>query len=778
MTAATRYQNFEEFFLTATENSPYPYQKRLAELPTPSIIDVPTGAGKTEAAILGWLWHRLRGSERMPRRLIYCLPRRTLVEQTRDRVAMWIERLNLENRIGVAVLMGGVGDTDLEKRPEQEYIIIGTQDMLISGALNRAYGTSPYRWPVVFGLLNNDCMWVMDEVQIMENALPTSVQLDAFRKSYKVFGEHHTIWMSATIIPKWLNTVDAPRQEMIRVGLGDEDRRHDSLKKRNTAVKTIRKAVVSLKKKYERNDAAYLHSLHQKGSVTAIMVNTVQRAQELYDMFTREKIDCRIIHSRFRAADRREINGWIGNLKENDDKIIISTQVLEAGVDVSVRTLITELAPWSNLVQRFGRCNRNGTLDDADIYWIDITDEKSHLPYDTDDMEYARKKLEKQAGKSASPDDLPEYEESRAFDAVLRRRDMVDFFDTSSDLSGNYVDASRFVRTIQRQLDIGVFWRNGDRQSRPEADEVCSVPIADLKKFLTDTKSYCMIWNYGDSEWEKAWPPDLFPGQTVMLESKRGGYSKVRGWDAKSRETVEPVKGTRGTNDSNDTDPQSESSAPVTLEDHTLHVLDEARRILEEVGIGDDAMKEAVIEAARYHDIGKAHEIFQETMRKGMTEGMDTDIIWAKSQKITRHRVPGFRHEVASALAYIHNTKTQDRQKRDLVSYLIASHHGKVRLSLRNVSRKKQDETYLLGMKVDGDFLQAFSSRPVSIKDTRIDMSIAHLGRTGPSGQSWTERILALRDEYGPFRLAFLEMLVRAADGLASKKEKEGAYNP
>ena len=776
MIAASRYKNFEEFFLAATTNSPYPYQKRLAELPTPSIIDVPTGAGKTEAAILGWLWHRLCGNERTPRRLIYCLPRRVLVEQTRDRVARWVERLNLKRRIGVAVLMGGVGDTDLEKHPEQEYIIIGTQDMLISGALNRAYGTSPYRWPVMFGILNNDCMWVMDEVQIMENALPTSVQLDAFRKSYKVFGEHHTIWMSATLIPSWLNTVDAPRHEMTRVGLGDEDKRHASLQKRNTAVKIIRKAGISLRKKYEPGDAAYLYSLHQKGSVTAIMVNTVQRAQELYDMFTKKKIDCSIIHSRFRAADRKKINEWISNLKESDNKIIISTQVLEAGVDVSVRTLITELAPWSNLVQRFGRCNRNGTLNDADIYWIDITDEKSHLPYGTDDMEYARKKLEKQAGKSASPDDLPAYEESRAFDAVLRRRDMVDFFDTSSDLSGNYVDASRFVRTIQRQLDIDVFWRNDDRQSRPETDEVCSVPIAVLKRFLADTKSYCMVWNYGDSIWEVARPPDLFPGQTVMLESKRGGYSKVRGWDAKSREIVEPVKGAKEANDSNDTDPQSESNAPVTLEDHTLHVLDEACRILENVGIGDNAIKDAVIEAARYHDVGKTHEIFQETMRKGMTEGADTYSIWAKSQKITRHRVPGFRHEVASALAYIHNTKTQDPQKRDLVSYLIASHHGKVRLSLRNVSRKKQDERYLLGIKVGGDFLQAFSSKPVSIKDTRIDMSIAHLGHTESSGQSWTERMLALRDEYGPFRLAFLETLVRAADGLASKKEKDGAY--
>ena len=59
-----------------------------------------------------------------------------------------------------------------------------------------------------------------------------------------------------------------------------------------------------------------------------------------------------------------------------------------------------------------------------------------------------------------------------------------------------------------------------------------------------------------------------------------------------------------------------------------------------------------------------------------------------------------------------------------------------------------------------------------------MDLSIAQIGGTGPSHPSWTERMLALRDQYGPFRLAYLELLVRAADGLASKKEKEGAYSP
>ena len=779
MNSPVPYKSFEEFFKRATENDPYPYQKRLAESPIPSVVNVPTGAGKTEAAVLGmWLWHRLNDGISTPRRLVYCLPRRVLVEQTKDRVQGWLENLGLGDRIGVALLMGGNSDRDLEKHPAREYVVIGTQDMLISGALNRAYGSSPYSWPITFGLLNNDCMWIMDEIQIMENALPTSVQLDAFRRSFKAFGPHHTVWMSATINREWLRTVDSPSPDPDVHCLTGQDDRHDALRIRNEAAKRLHKARIEVKKGYGRSDAVYLHSLHQKGTVTAIMVNTVQRAQELYDAFRNEKIDCKLIHSRFRVADREELNGWIENLPENEDRVVISTQVLEAGVDISVRTLITELAPWSNLVQRFGRCNRKGTLSDADIYWIDIPDEKNYLPYDPDDMTYAREKLSGMTGKSASPSNLPPYEEPRIFDAVLRRRDIVDLFDTTPDLSGNYIDASRFVRTIQRQLDVDVFWRGDDKQSRPERQETCSVSISGLREFLRDNKTYGHVWNYNDGRWEVAWAGDLFPGQTVMLDSKKGGYSRARGWDRKFRGEVETIENQKEANDSYDADLQSQSGSPVTLEDHTGHVLHEAREILKDITFIDGDIRDAVTEAARYHDIGKTHRVFQDTMKRGMNGRIDEDAVWAKSQKGNlRHSVPGFRHEAASALAYLEHTKQRDPRLRDLVAYLVASHHGRVRLSLRNTSRRRQDGAYLLGIKA-GDRLPKFSSGVISVGSTDMDLSIAQIGGTGPSHPSWTERMLALRDRYGPFRLAYLELLVRAADGLASKKEKEGAYSP
>jgi hypothetical protein len=48
---------------------------------------------------------------------------------------------------------GGEAD-DWDLYPEKDAIIVGTQDMLLSRALNRGYGTSRYRWPIQFGLVD------------------------------------------------------------------------------------------------------------------------------------------------------------------------------------------------------------------------------------------------------------------------------------------------------------------------------------------------------------------------------------------------------------------------------------------------------------------------------------------------------------------------------------------------------------------------------------------------------------------------------------------------
>jgi CRISPR-associated endonuclease/helicase Cas3 len=90
--------NIHEFFRAAfgEDITPFDYQRRLAEDPEckSRLINIPTGCGKTGAVVLAWLWNRLKSqpvtsNPPWPRRLVYCLPMRTLVEQdTRQCSAM------------------------------------------------------------------------------------------------------------------------------------------------------------------------------------------------------------------------------------------------------------------------------------------------------------------------------------------------------------------------------------------------------------------------------------------------------------------------------------------------------------------------------------------------------------------------------------------------------------------------------------------------------------------------------------------------------------------
>ena len=170
---------FDQFFSTAfgREIRPFAYQQALAERPWPDALIAPTGLGKTASVVLGWAW-KLTAFECPPsRRLVYCLPMRTLVDQTARNISDWLRRLGEADthwksrlpdpKTGVHVLMGGIDEPGWFENPEHPAVLVGTQDMLLSRALMRGYAMSRFRWPVDFALLHNDAQWVFDEVQIM-----------------------------------------------------------------------------------------------------------------------------------------------------------------------------------------------------------------------------------------------------------------------------------------------------------------------------------------------------------------------------------------------------------------------------------------------------------------------------------------------------------------------------------------------------------------------------------------------------------------------------------
>jgi CRISPR-associated endonuclease/helicase Cas3 len=255
-------------------------------------VQIPTGLGKTAMVILGWLWRRFHGREEVragtPRRLIYCLPMRVLVEQTRENAQQWVEKLfnsgELPEQVPVYVLMGGEDDCEWDLHPEQAAILIGTQDMLLSRALNRGYAASRARWPMQFGLLNTDCLWIFDEIQLMGSGLATTAQLEAFRHLLGRKDGHgcKSVWMSATMQTDWLKTVDFDPFSLPLLELNENDNGIEEVRRRTNA----KKPLVRPRAKMGETDtvAADIVKVHMgNGGRTLVVINTVRRACEVFD---------------------------------------------------------------------------------------------------------------------------------------------------------------------------------------------------------------------------------------------------------------------------------------------------------------------------------------------------------------------------------------------------------------------------------------------------------------------------------------------------------------
>ena len=896
--------DFDNFFYRATKYHRFPYQKRLAEDPNFSeFLQVPTGTGKTAAAVLAWVWRRQKRPGETPRRLVYCLPMRVLVEQTRASSVMWLHRLGLlagqaeldeseervvaykpswgeAGKIAVATLMGGDTDDQWREHPERDLLLIGTQDMLISRALNRGYAAWPQDWPVDFGLLNVDALWVMDEVQLMGPARTTSSQLQLYADDqarlcvHEPLAPRRTLWMSATLgvavgsheAPAWMSTPEWS-DCLLRVpvaGACDHGSDEDNdlapggeFRKRWTAPKQLDLRLREMeadspkgrrrpaKKTQDQPSTAWTvdspdlvncilrESTLLPGRTVLAFVNRVDRARALFDKLRAQSgnpDDLILLHSRFRPHDRRAAERRLTDSALPSGRIVVSTQVLEAGVDLDAQALFTELCPWPSLVQRLGRLNRRGDQANAQAVVFDVplplqkekepaadyrerAAKESSRPYDPADLETTRPRLATllAEGGSLSPKALSKIEVQIGLAGpVLRRFDLDDLFDTDPDLAGGHTDVAPFVRALDRDVDAYVLWRRlelpPDAQPPVHADELCAAPFYEVRDAFAGQDLWILTLATGKrrgAAWRRARADEVRAGDTVMVDLSAGCYTEEAGWLGKGHAARRPgtwvdrwersdgaafrawartapvlegpaftdldiIDARLDASRASGEDPRSYTKRWMELDVHLNEAKERAIAIVSSLNL-PISLANPVCMAARWHDVGKALERdvsgstlspFQNMLLKaGVAEDGAplASVLYAKSNR--RGGPPsGFRHEVASALAYLAQSDANE-----LVAYLVMAHHGKVRLlpSPWDDDDSGDANGVRPNDRVPGTVLPGTTSaEPVEL-DPMLFLS-------SPLRPGWQGRVAHLLRRLGPFRLAYLEALVRVADWRAS----------
>lgn len=126
---------------------------------------------------------------------------------------------------------------------------------------------------------------------------------------------------------------------------------------------------------------SYIKSKMNGGSCKRVIVifNTVKDAISFYDSLEMNDVPKLLLHAKFCEEDKERKIEKLKEYKKLDRYIIVSTQVIEAGIDISSDLMITEIAPINSLIQRVGRFLRYGGEEKgALLIWYEI-DEQNNL---------------------------------------------------------------------------------------------------------------------------------------------------------------------------------------------------------------------------------------------------------------------------------------------------------------------------------------------------------------------------------------------------------------
>lgn len=314
-----------------------------------SILDMPTGSGKTLCSLKLAL-------ESGKKRIIYVIPYTSIIEQTANK---------FEKMFGdvLPVLQHHSnysydGNTEEEKKTAEKLKRTCENwdaPLIITTSVQFFQSIYHYKGSALRKLHNlRDSVIVFDEIHL----IPTEL----LRPCLKAVGyitkylNSEALFLSATM-PDYSKLFDKFLPDV----------NYNKLVTDRTNFKYFKKC------EYKDKGKTTLETIAENASRcknALIVVNTKKTAAELYSLVQGEKYH---LSANMTPAHRSRVIEVVRNKLENGEHItVVSTSLVEAGVDLDFNTVFRQLSGLDSILQAGGRCNREGKDDKGYVYVFDI----------------------------------------------------------------------------------------------------------------------------------------------------------------------------------------------------------------------------------------------------------------------------------------------------------------------------------------------------------------------------------------------------------------------
>jgi CRISPR-associated endonuclease/helicase Cas3 len=378
---------FDQPFRSLTGNGPFPWQRemyrRIVAGDPPKSCQIPTGLGKTSVMAI-WLIALARNTNDVPRRLVYVVNRRTVVDQSTKEAENLRANLDkvpdLREKLGplaISTLRGQFADNrEWSADPSRPAIVVGTVDMIGSRLLFNGYGIGFKLRPLHAGFLAQDVLLVHDEAHLEPAFQQLLDRIVEEQERCKDFRPMRVMALSAT------SRGGEP------FGLTDEDRAEPEVRRRIEAKKVVTLHIDEKKLPDRLAELAFRHN--DSKCAVLIFARAVEVVEKVAARLRKANPDAvETLTGTMRGKERNELversifRRFLPGAEQGGGTVyLVCTSAGEVGVNISADHGVCDLTTFESMAQRFGRVNRFGDRDDTRIDVVHPEELEEHDRYE------------------------------------------------------------------------------------------------------------------------------------------------------------------------------------------------------------------------------------------------------------------------------------------------------------------------------------------------------------------------------------------------------------